>query len=186
MSIFKEIRIFFFCFTLSTVFNMPVWADEDKEDARLSSTLYAQTALNNDYVKECGSCHFAYPPALLPARSWTAIMGSLDKHFGENAELLPEQQAAISAYLTEQAADKTASRLGSGFLKSLPASAAPLRITETPYFKRKHDEIPAKMVVDNPEVKSFSRCNVCHQTADKGIFNEDNVDIPNYGRWEDD
>ena len=39
------------------------------------------------YVKECGSCHFPYQPAFLPARSWQKIMGSLKEHFGENAEV---------------------------------------------------------------------------------------------------
>ena len=27
---------------------------------------------------ECGSCHIAYPPALLPAASWRAVMSGLD------------------------------------------------------------------------------------------------------------
>ncbi|HPQ24397.1 MAG TPA: cytochrome C, partial [Gammaproteobacteria bacterium] len=39
------------------------------------------------YLQECGSCHFAYQPGLLPARSWNNLMGGLENHFGENAEL---------------------------------------------------------------------------------------------------
>jgi mono/diheme cytochrome c family protein len=32
------------------------------------------------YKQECAACHMAYPPGLLPARSWTRIMSGLDKH----------------------------------------------------------------------------------------------------------
>ncbi len=29
---------------------------------------------NAAYSEECGACHMAYPPGLLPSRAWTAIM----------------------------------------------------------------------------------------------------------------
>jgi Dihaem cytochrome c len=61
----------------------------------------------------------------------------------------------------------------------------PLRITETDYFLGQHYEIPAKMVTENPEVKSFSRCAACHTQADQGSFNEHQVRVPGYGRFED-
>jgi hypothetical protein len=32
------------------------------------------------YKQECAACHLAYPPGLLPARSWSRIMSGLDKH----------------------------------------------------------------------------------------------------------
>ena len=60
-----------------------------------------------------------------------------------------------------------------------------MRITETSYFKKEHDEIPPKMVKDNPEVGSFSRCDACHTRAADASFDEDEVRIPGYGRWED-
>ena len=37
------------------------------------------------YQEECGSCHMAYPPGLLPGRSWEKLMTGLADHFGENA-----------------------------------------------------------------------------------------------------
>jgi hypothetical protein len=58
------------------------------------------------------------------------------------------------------------------------------RITETPYFIRKHNQVPARLVTDNPEVGSFSQCNRCHIGADNGIFDESQIDIPGFGRWE--
>ena len=41
------------------------------------------------YAKECGSCHFAYLPGTLPARSWYAVMQGSDNHFGESLSLSP-------------------------------------------------------------------------------------------------
>ena len=62
---------------------------------------------------------------------------------------------------------------------------APLRITELPYFVRKHDEIPERMVSGNEDVGSFSNCNACNQRAESGDFDEDSVRFPGYGRWDD-
>ena len=61
----------------------------------------------------------------------------------------------------------------------------PLRISETDYFRGQHHEIPAKMVVGNPDVGGFSRCEACHRGAEQGDFDEHGVRIPGYGRWDD-
>ncbi len=131
------------------------------------------------YREECGACHVAYPAGLLPAESWSTIMTTLDDHFGENAELSAETTAMISAYLTDNAG-----KPGRGMLKRLKGDA-PLRITELPYFVRKHDEVPERLVSGNDEVGSFSNCNACHERAESGDFDEDTVSIPGYGRWDD-
>lgn len=60
---------------------------------------------NPQYLEECGSCHFAYQPGLLPARSWTKVMAGLENHFGENAELPPEDVKSLTDYLLKNAAD---------------------------------------------------------------------------------
>src|SRR4051812_22331997 len=57
------------------------------------------------WKKECGACHMAFQPELLPARSWTALMAGLDNHFGENASLDAATSQAILAYLQAHAAD---------------------------------------------------------------------------------
>jgi hypothetical protein len=62
---------------------------------------------------------------------------------------------------------------------------APLRITEVRYIKRKHHEIPEKMITGNKDVKSLSYCDACHTQANKGVYDEDTVKIPNYPNWED-
>jgi len=136
------------------------------------------------YKDECGSCHFAFQPGLLPAASWERIMDGLVDHFGDNAELDPDTAAQLRSYLIANAADRVDTGRSPGIANSLRGSA-PLRFTETAYFRRQHHEIPARLVKDNPEVGSFSRCNACHSTAVNGSYDEHGVRIPGVGRWED-
>lgn len=137
------------------------------------------------YKQECGACHFAYQPGLLPARSWQKLMGGLDHHFGDNAELLPGDQKAITDYLVAHAADRATERRAVQIARTLPESAVPLRISELPYIRAKHDELPARMVKDNPQVKSLARCEACHQRAPEGYYNESSVRVPGFGSWDD-
>ena len=140
---------------------------------------------NPQYQEECGACHFAYQPGLLPARSWRRVMAGLEDHFGDNAELDVVDKAAISAWLQEQAADRSDYHRSRAIAASIGPAEAPLRITDSRYFVRKHDEIPAKLVSGNPEVGSFSACQSCHLHADQGRFNENDVRIAGFGPWDD-
>lgn len=137
------------------------------------------------YQQECASCHMPYQPGLLPARSWQRVMGSLADHFGDNAELAPEDRAAITAFLTAHAADRASGKRARKIAASLRSGDAPLRITDTPYIKSKHRELPAHLVTGNPKVKSLAQCNACHTGAERGSYSESQLDIPGYGRWED-
>ena len=142
----------------------------------VASTLYAQ---------ECGSCHFAYQPGLLPAASWQRIMLGLDDHFGDNAELGEAQQEEIARYLAENSAGSSSKGLPRRISASLGSHKAPLRITETRLFRHEHDEIPQRMVQENPQVRSFSNCDACHGRAAQGSFREHEIRIPGYGYWDD-
>jgi cytochrome c551/c552 len=122
-------------------------------------------------LKECAACHMAYPPQMLPARSWQKIMGNLADHFGEDATLAEPVRADILAYLTAHAADAPGTAQGPRFLRGLGVDAAPLRITETPFWKRAHDEVAAGDFAA-PGVKSPANCVACHHTATKGEFAE--------------
>jgi len=141
---------------------------------------------NPQYLEECGSCHFPYQPGLLPARSWTKVMATLDNHFGENAELPAEDAKMIKDYLLKNSADDSNYKRSVKIMKSLRTNDAPLRVSETPYFLKKHDELTPKMVLNNPKVGSFSNCSACHTQAAKGSFSEKEILIPNFGAWEDD
>ena len=79
--------------------------------------------------KECGACHMAYAPQMLPTRSWQAIMGNLGDHFGENASLPAADGATILAYLVAHAGDAPSTANGRRRIPSARRdcrSAAPL------------------------------------------------------------
>lgn len=155
--------------------------EHEHENEYSKRVLTTQNAL---YKEECGSCHLAYPAALLPKKSWDKIMSNLENHFDENAELEQVDRLKIKKYLAANSLSTSRLNRLSKMLRNIPAKA-PIRITKLPYFIRKHDEIPSRMVKGNPEVKSFSQCDKCHSGAERGDFEEDRVKIPNYGRWED-
>jgi mono/diheme cytochrome c family protein len=128
------------------------------------------------YVKECGACHLAFPPGLLPAESHRRIMAGLDRHFGQNAELEPAVRDGLERYLVANAAEAGTTRKSAKVLGSL-GGAAPLRITEVPWFQRKHRKIdPA--VAARPSIRSRANCAACHAGAADWDFDEDRVRIP--------
>ena len=146
------------------------------------STDNIKVTQNPVYNDECGSCHMAYPAGLLPARSWDKLMSGLEDHFGDNAELTAETHKVISDYLRDHSADHQPSRLSRKFSRGIDKNSTPERITDLAYFKHQHDEIPPRLVTGNTKVNSFSQCNSCHKGASKGVFDEDDVNIPGYGR----
>lgn len=123
--------------------------------------------VNAKWHAECSSCHMAYPPGLLPAASWKKVMAGLDKHFGTDASLAAADTTEITNYLTKYPSNRWT------------ASTAPLRITDSQWFKSKHlsGEIAAE-VWKRAAVKSPGNCSACHAGADKGDFNEHNIKIP--------
>jgi hypothetical protein len=141
---------------------------------------------NKTYSDECGSCHYAYPPGLLPSKSWVKLLDekALNDHFGENASLDKDALKTIYDYAMENAADKSYYKRSRKIAQATEDGEAPLRITEVRYIKRKHHDIPEKMIKGNKDVKSLSYCNACHTKADKGIFDNDTVSIPNYPDWD--
>jgi hypothetical protein len=125
------------------------------------------TASNPKWKEDCGACHIAYPPQMLPAESWRELMSGLDKHFGSDASLDASTANEITTFLVENA--DTGRR---------EKSAKPLlRITETRRFKSEHEEVAAR-TWKNPKVKSRANCGACHTTAESGDYSERNVKIP--------
>ncbi len=138
------------------------------------------------YLEECGSCHFAYQPGLLPARSWNKLMDGLANHFDENAELPIDELNTLRSFLLENAADHADYKRSRKIMKSLHPDTIHLRATDTPYLKRKHRKLSSKMVTENLEVNSISNCDSCHTQASSGSFSESSINIPGYGSWDDD
>lgn len=132
---------------------------------------------HKNWQQECASCHIAYAPSFLPKASWRRMMGGLDQHFGENASLDPATQADILRFLEANAADSGHSRMGDKVMQRMNGNEAPLRITETRWFVRKHDEV-ARATWSRKSVGSAANCAACHRQAEKGVFDEDTVRIP--------
>ena len=137
------------------------------------------------YAEECGSCHYAYPPGLLPEASWRKLFApeALPDHFGENIEMKESARAELLDYAARNAADHSLAKRSRKIVASLGDSPAPLRITEVTYIRRKHQRIPADQIKGNPKVKSLAMCDSCHTQAAKGDLDDHTVVIPGYGRW---
>jgi Dihaem cytochrome c len=133
------------------------------------------------YTAECAACHVAYPPGLLPARSWQRMMGSLDRHYGTDASLDAATVSQLAGWL--QAHAGTHSRV----------SEAPPedRLTRSAWFERKHRSVEAA-VWRLPSVKSAANCAACHGGAERGQYDDDHLRFPagmtpaQRSRWQDD
>jgi len=176
-------------FTIGFITLPVVWGDDDFHWGEIEDYKHRlndiKTTTNSLYTEECSSCHMAYPPGLLPTRSWQKIMAELENHFGDNAEVDTETHQVISQFLLTNSAEKSNYRRSIKFNRSIKVNDVPTRITQTPYFKHEHDEIPSRFVTTNPKVNSFSQCDACHTKAEQGSFNEHDVTIPGYGHWDD-
>ncbi len=144
-----------------------------------SFSLYShatQTAGAKTYKTECSACHVAYPTTFLSEKSWNTLLDGLDKHFGDNAELIPEDLQSIKAFLGKNNYDK--SRIKRIYHQRFDTPGTPIRVTKTVFFRAIHNEVPNRWVTQNPKVKSFSHCEACHRGASKGYFDEEGVHIP--------
>jgi len=134
---------------------------------------------NENVVRECSDCHLLYRPEMLPAASWKAIMGNLANHFGEDATLPEPLRSEVEAYHMANASDVSQNRRAKKFLKGVDLTNPPTKITQTPRFVHKHDELDPALFTSKG-VGSKARCNACHTGAKDGVFDEDNVKIPGY------
>ncbi len=130
------------------------------------------------YRAECGSCHTSYAPGLLPARAWNRMMAELDKHFGEDASLDDATRQALTLELNRLAADSaTASPLKRRIAAAFAPGAAPQRISDSPFFRYMHDEVP-NSIWRRTSIGTPANCGACHTRAEEGRYSEREVRIP--------
>ena len=140
---------------------------------------------NQLYIKECGSCHFPYQAGLLPANAWNKMMTDLENHFNSDASLNEADLQTLTKYLNDNSAEKNMQyKRSSRIVSSLAKNQIPDSISTTPYMIKKHEDIKKNLISQN-EVKGLFNCIACHKTADKGIYGERDINIPNFGRWKD-
>lgn len=146
---------------------LPTRADDDEGEEAKSFAVSHPT-----YQAECGGCHVAFPPELLPAASWRALMAGLDKHFGTDASLDDPTRRELTSFFEANA----------GRVRAIGADGKPLlRITETNWFRREHrpgrEGIASGTFASEP-VKSAANCGACHRDAAAGNYAESGIRIP--------
>lgn len=145
---------------MALLFGVLTQAHADSGNVSLRTVLPA-------YQQECGSCHLAYPPGLLPASAWRGIMSGLDRHFGTDAALDAAMAQQIGTWLQAHG----------GSYKRATTAPPQDRITRSRWFERKHRRLTTA-VWQHASVKSAANCAACHPQADKGDFNERSIRIP--------
>ncbi|MBT4933279.1 MAG: cytochrome C [Rhodospirillaceae bacterium] len=128
---------------------------------------------------ECAECHLLYRPQMLPAKSWAAMLADLANHFGEDASLSPATLKEVTDYHLAHASDVDPHRRAQKFLAGVDLNNPPMKITDTPRFIRKHDDVPAAAFTSKA-VGSKARCQKCHTKATEGNFEDDFVVVPGY------
>ena len=126
---------------------------------------------NAAFEEECASCHMAYPPQMLDANSWRAMMNGLSKHFGSDASIDEKRRIAITDFLVAHSGGRKTGDTRDAQGKPL------LRITETARFDKKHRDIAAE-TWQRASIKSPANCTACHVQAAAGDYNERSIRIP--------
>jgi len=127
----------------------------------------AKAALKtNVWGKECSGCHLAYAPASLPMRSWDATLEGQADHFGEDLGLSEATSARLREYAAGAAVPSWTLWKVAG---STPATTAPLRISELPFWRHAHRDLP-ESAFRPPTGAGRHDCEACHADATSGIF----------------
>jgi cytochrome b len=132
---------------------------------------------NKVWRDECGSCHVAYHPTLLPARSWKALMDRQDDHFGEKLGLDETTVAGILDFLQKNSAETGMTEPAFKINRSIPADQTPVRVTATGYWIEKHRAIDDR-AWKHPKVGSKANCGACHLDAEQGTYEDAAMRLP--------
>jgi hypothetical protein len=117
--------------------------------ALAAEDVWVTNEANPAWQNECGSCHMAFPPALLTQGNWQQMLQGLDQHFGVNASLDAKTRDEIASFLVRNS--------GTNWNRS----AESLRITQTGYFVKRH--ISGIKMQDKGRIKSLADCLACHK-----------------------
>ncbi len=104
------------------------------------------------YRDQCGSCHLALPPEVLPTESWRQILMSPRNHYGVSLNLIRAEIILIWSYLRDF------SRV------TVQGEAEPYRVVDSRFFKALH---PRVTFAEPPSPKN---CATCHNRAQEFDF----------------
>jgi len=129
------------------------------------------------WEEECGACHLAYHPSLLPRRSWDRLLTQQDDHFSEDLYLDTDTISRLREYALTNAAGNAVTEASWKIRSSIPAALTPVRITETGYWKDKHKDIPEELWTRS-DISGRHNCTACHLDARQGWFEDSAMRIP--------
>jgi cytochrome b len=129
-------------------------------------SMAAPLAADPAWKGECSDCHLAYHPSLLPSRSWRRMFEEQHRHFGEDLALEDGTRDALQAFALRHAAEALESPVAWKMATTIAPDAAPLRITETAYWKERH----ARLDTSTWKAIPASDCGACHRDAEAGAF----------------
>ena len=132
---------------------------------------------NQLWREECGSCHLAFHPSLLPARSWKTIMQQQASHFEEDLFLEQEAVKEIESFLVENAAEQELTEAAWKINRSIAKTLVLTRITKAPYWIKKHRKI-SEAAWEHPKVNGNINCAACHLDAKAGTFEDAAMHLP--------
>jgi cytochrome b len=132
---------------------------------------------NATWREECGSCHLDFHPGLLPARSWEKLFAEQNQHFGDDLGLDAAGTKTLLTFALENEAGGHRSEAAWKIDRSIKSDSTPVRITETPYWVKKHRDI-ADADWRSPKVRSKANCAACHLDAQAGTFEDAAMRMP--------
>lgn len=134
-------------------------------------------ASNATWREECGSCHLDFHPGLLPARSWQRLLAGQNRHFGDDLGLDAATIQTLLTFALENEAGLRRTEAAWKIDRSIKPDASPLRITETPYWVKKHRTIE-DAIWRSARVRSKAHCAACHLDAETGNFEDAAMRLP--------
>jgi cytochrome b len=143
-----------------------LWSPRDTERRTRDEDLHRAALKAQAWSKECGGCHLAYSPALLPFTSWQRTIDEQDRHFGEDLGLTAAAGQRLLDHARKEAPPSWAAW-------KLAASAGPgkppLEITATAFWRDAHASLP-EAAFKPPVSAGRHECEACHRDAGSGIF----------------
>jgi cytochrome b len=127
------------------------------------------------WKEECGSCHFPYPPGLLPASAWRAMLSAED-HFGEALGLAEPTRLMLESHAVRNSADAMKSWLEMRFART--QWRPPHRIIDTPFWMDRHRRIDFDHRDKAGALTARHDCLACHGDAASGIFSPRSIHLP--------
>jgi len=137
----------------------------------------ADLAKSKVWQEECGACHLAFQPGLLPTRSWNKLLTQQHQHFGEDLYLEDSTLKQLNEFAAANSANKELTELARKIMDWDKPSVTLLRITQTGYWQKKHGEI-APEIWKQSNVNGKGQCASCHSDAKQGWFEDSKMKIP--------